>query len=413
MLKSTFHSILKTLLSWEVILYRSRYRGPIIAITGSLGKTGTKEAVGHMVRKKYGTHCLVTPGNLNTEIGVPLSLFGYTAIPHNFWGWLLVPFRGLMVALFAPLPQCLVLEFGAEHKGDIAHLARIIRPTCAIITAITQAHTETTIGSIGEVQKEKTALLHFLPLDGIAILNGDDEYLRNYQLSGGQEKILVRLYERADYFASGVKVNLAGTEAILHHNNRTQRLRIKRYGEQHMYATLFAAAIGDIFSISPTLQLEAFKSIHPIPGRGMLLEGKNGSHILDESYNASPLAMMAALEVLHQLPAHTRVAILGDMRELKESEKAHKEISQKMHKVADYSIAVGPLSRAYKADEWFLTSEEAIPSALRQAHKGVIILVKGSQNTIRLEKVVKALLLHPNQADKVLVRQGKEWETRT
>lgn len=218
------------------------------------------------------------------------------------------------------------------------------------------------------------------------------------------------IYKRADYFASGIKVTLEGTEAILHHHNRTQRLRIRRYGEHQIYSALFAAAIADSLEIPTDQQLSAFKEIKPVSGRGMLLEGKKGALLLDESYNG--YSMDRALETLSQMPARKRVAILGDMRELTNPESKHIEIGKLAHRVADYIIAVGPMSRAYKADEWFLTAEEAVPSALRQCGSGVIILLKGSQNTIRLERIVKALMLHPDKAQHLLVRQGKQWDGR-
>lgn len=391
---------------------RSRYHGPVIGITGSVGKTGTKEAIGVMVRKKYGAKALVTPKSFNAEIGIPLTFFGYQSVPVTAWGWLLMPLKGLFIALFGSLPECVVLELGAEHKGDIARFSRLVKPTIAVLTGITQAHTESTIGSLEVVRNEKTSMIHFLGVGGTVIVNGDDEYLAKLSVPPGITKQQVRIHERADYFASGIKVTLEGTEAVVHHHNRTQRIKIRRWGDHQLYAVLFAAAIADLLDISPAQQLAGLKEIQPVPGRGMLIQGKKGSLLFDDTYNASPIAMGAALKVLHDLPSQKRVAILGDMRELKESDSAHKEVGKLAHAVADYIIAVGPQSKAYKANEWFMTADEAIPSALRQLGPGVMIMLKGSQNTIRLEKITKALMQHPEQASKLLVRQGQEWEGR-
>ncbi len=391
---------------------RVRYHGPVIAITGSVGKTGTKEAIGSMVRKKYGAKVLITPRSFNAEVGIPLTFFGYHSTPTSLWGWFLMPLRGLFIGLVGALPDCIVLELGAEHKGDIARFSRLVKPTLAIITGITQAHTESTIGPLEVVRKEKTAMIQFLGVGGTVVVNGDDEYLAKLAVPTGITKLSVRLHERADYFASGIKVTLEGTESVLHHHNRTQRVRIKRWGDHQLYAVLFAAAVGDVLQISPTQQLGAFKEIQPVPGRGMLIQGKKGSLLFDDTYNASPLAMKAAIKVLCDLPGQKKVAILGDMRELKDAEIAHQEIGKLARAEADYVIAVGPQSKAYKANEWFMTADEAIESALRQAGPGVMILLKGSQNTIRLEKITKALMLHPDQASKLLVRQTKEWEQR-
>lgn len=403
--------LLQIILAWEAGIFRSRYSGPIIAITGSVGKTGTKEIIGLVMKKTYGSACIVTPKSLNTELGVPLTLLGFYKQPDSILGWLVAPFRGLMVALFGTLPRCMVLELGADHKGDIAYLGRLLKPTHVVITNISESHSQF-LGTLDSIRQEKTSLLQFLAPDGHAFLNGDDDYLAHFPIHGLQHKVLVRLHKRADYFASSVKITLEGTEAILHHANRTQRIRVQRFGEHHIYSLLFAAAVADSLGISTANQIQAFKEIRPLPGRGTLIEGLKGSLILDESYNAQPEAMKASLALLGDMPAKRRVAILGDMRELKDPGPVHREMGKLARHFADYIIAVGPLSKGYKADEWFMTAQEVIPAALRQLGPGVIVLVKGSQNTIRLERVVKALMKNPAQAKQLLVRQEPEWLKR-
>ncbi len=400
--------IYQAILYWEASLFRARYSGPMIAITGSVGKTSTKEAIGSLVRKAYGPSCYVTPKSLNTELGVPLTLLGFTAAPSSVWQWLITPFQGLVTAFFGTTPQCMVVEVGSDHPGDIAYLSRLVRPTHAIITNISESHSQF-LGSLEHIRQEKLSLLQFLSLDGYALLNGDDPNQREAVLQPTQHKIMIRLHTRSDYFMSGIKVTLEGTEGILHHANRTQRVKIQRYGEHHLYSVLFAAAVADSLGISTSVQLQAFKELKSLPGRGMLLAGKAQSLILDESYNAQPAAMEASLHLLADLPAKKKIAILGDMRELKEPERVHQQIGRLAHEVADYIIAVGPQSKAYKADAWFRTAEEAIPKAMEQLGPGVLLLVKGSQNTIRLERLVKALMAHPDQAKQLLVRQGAEW----
>lgn len=407
-MRTFFLRALQALLYWEAGVFRSRYSGPVVVISGSAGKTSTKEIVALVLKKVYGSGCLVTPKSLNTEVGVPLTLLGFHGVPQNVWGWLVAPLKGVVVAFFGALPKCMVLEVGMDHPGDLAYLARLVRPSHLVITNTVEAHS-LNFESLEAIQREEASLLEFLSLDGVAILNGDDEFLARLQVKGLQQKVLVRLHKRADYFASNIKVTFEGTEAILHHANRTQRIRVQRYGEHHLYGVLQAAAVADALGVSPSVQVQAFKEIKPIAGRGVLISGKHESFILDESYNASPAAMQASLEVLSELPAKRRIAILGDMRELKDPLPRHQAVGRLARDVADYVIAVGPESKAYKADEWFLTAEQAIPSALRQLKPGAIVLVKGSQNTIRLERVVKALMRNPEQASRLLVRQEKEW----
>lgn len=410
-MQQLFRNIIQAILAWEAGVYRSRYNGPVIAVTGSVGKTTTKETIGAVLQRATGNNCLVTPKSLNSEFGVPLTLLGYKKEPTSPVGWLLAVVRGLIVAYFGTTPQCMVLEIGADAKGDIAYLARLIRPTHAVITNVSESHTAK-LGSLEEVRREKLSLLDFVDPEGYVFLPGDDPTLAKRSVLTGQHKILVRLHHRADYFASTIKVTLEGTEAILHHGNRTQRVKIARYGEHHLLSVLFAAAVADSLNVPREHQVAAFKELRALPGRGMLIAGKKGSYILDESYNAQPTAMAAAIEVLGQLPAKRRVAVLGDMRELADAEAHHRSIGKLVRQHADYVIGVGPQSKAYKPDEWFMTSQEAIPAALRQLRPGAIVLVKGSQNTIRLERLVKGLMLHPEQAAKLLVRQGPEWQNR-
>ncbi len=412
MIRTALLNLYKGILAWEASLFRNRYTKPVIAIVGSSGKTSTKEALATLVRKAYGHDCIITPKSLNTEYGVPLTLFGYQDNPKHSLGWLWVPIRGLFIAFFGRLPRCMVLELGAEYPGDISYLGHIVRPTHVLLINISEAHSQY-LGDLAAIRREKTSILQFLEPDGVAVMNGDDPFMAELKLSPRQTKLLVRLHGRADYFMTGAKISLEGTEGVLHHDNRTQRIRIQRYGEHHMYSVLFMAALGDCLGIAPSDQLEAFKAIKPAPGRGMLLKAKKGAYILDESYNAaSPDAVHFSLDLLHELPAKKRIAILGDMRELKDPDHWHKDIGHHAHEVADYIIGVGPLSKGYKPNEWFITSPEAIPSALSLLEPGAIILIKGSQNTIRLEKVVKALMLHPEQAEAVLVRQEKDWLKR-
>lgn len=411
MLKSLVLSLFKIIFAWEASLFRARYSGPVIAITGSVGKSSTKEVIGLVIRKAYGENVIITPKSLNTEIGVPLTMLGFKQIPSGVIGWLVAPFRGLMVALFGVTPKCMVLELGADTRGDIAYLARLTRPTHGVITNISEAHSAL-MGGLEEIRREKLSLLEFIAPDGVVVLNGDDPHMAKARVQPTQTKLLVRLHTRSDYFASGIRITLEGTEAVMHHANRTQRVRVQRYGEHHIYSVLFAAAIADSLEISPAVQLQAFKEVRPVPGRGMLLEGKRDSIIIDESYNAQPAAMRASLELLAQLPAKRKIAILGDMRELKEPDAIHREMGKLAHEYADYVIGVGPLSKLYKPDEWFMTSREAVPSALRQLSAGAIVLVKGSQNTIRLERLVKELMQSPGQAKKMLVRQDLEWLNR-
>ncbi len=408
-MKQFLLNIYQGILLWEASLFRARFKGPVIAIAGSIGKTSVKDALGVLVRKT-GNRVIVTPKSLNAQLGIPLTFFGYKDDPKGL-GWLGVPFKGLVTALWGQLPDLMVIEIGEEMPGDMAQLSAVVRPTMAVITSVSEAHSAY-LGSEKDVQKEILAITRFLAADGVLIVNADEPVLAKHTIASGQKKINVSVEDRADYFVSSIKISLEGTEGILHRGNRTQKVRILRYGAHQLYSVLFMAAVADVLDVPHLVQQEAFKSLKPVKGRGMMIQGKKGSYIFDESYNAQPGAMRLAIQTAGEIPAKKRVLILGDMRELRDPEPIHQEIGRLAHKVADYIIAVGPQAKAYRANEWFLTSQEAAASALRQLGPDVIVLVKGSQNTIRLERVVKALMQHPEQASKLLVRQDPIWETR-
>lgn len=401
--------LVQFILFWQAGMVRARTTGPVIAIVGSVGKTSTKDALAIVVRHAVGTkNCFVTPKSLNAELGVPLTLLGFTKLPQGI-GWLLALLNAQLIGWFGVAPKAMVVELGEENRGDLATFARLVRPTHLVLTELTEAHSAY-LGSLKDIEQEFLSVLPFLASDGMVIVNGDNPTLADLKVGTGQTKISVRLQGRADYFCLGSKVGLEGTSTIIHHANRTQKIMIKRWGEHNLYAVLFMAALADFFGIRPSQQVTLFKTLKPSPGRGVLLDGQKGSLILDDSYNAQPAAMMAALETLRQLPAKTKVAILGDMRELADPELHHRAIGKMAQEVADYIIAVGPESKRYGANEWYLDATSAGHAALRRLAPGVIVLVKGSQNTIRLERAVKIIMAHPEDAPQKLVRQEREWQ---
>ncbi len=406
--KHIIFKVLQAILFSQARMIRRRTTGPVIAVVGSVGKTSTKDALAIVVRHAVGAgNCFVTAKSLNAELGVPLTMLGFNRLPHGI-GWLVALGKAQLIAFFGIAPKAMVVELGEENRGDLATFARLVRPTHLVFTELSEAHSAY-LGSVEDIEKEFLSVVPFLATDGTIIVNADNPKLAALKVSSTQTKINVRLHARADYFSSGAKVTPDGTTAIIHHANRTQKVTIKRWGEHHIYAVLFMAALADFFEVRPTQQLTLFKSLRPSPGRGVLIEGKKGSVILDDSYNAQPAAMVAALEALRQFPAKTKIAILGDMRELAQPESHHLAIGKLAREVADYIIAVGPESKRYGANEWYLDAASAGQSALRLLAPGVIVLVKGSQNTIRLERAVKVMMAHPEDAPKKLVRQEKEW----
>lgn len=401
--------LVQSVLFWQAQMVRLRTIGPVIAIVGSVGKTSTKDALGIVVRRAKGNgNYVISPKSFNAELGIPLTILGFKHLPKGL-GWISALLKGQLIAYFGIAPKAMVVELGEENPGDLATFARLVRPTHLIITELSEAHSAS-MGSRQAIEKELLSPIVFLASDGVLIVNGDNPVLGKLTVAPTQTKIEVRISGRADYFATGIKIGIEGTHAVIHHGNRTQKVMLKRWGEHQVYSALFMAAMADLFGLTVRQQLECFKSLKASPGRGMLLDGKKGSLILDESYNASPAAMIAALETLKHLPAKKRVAILGDMRELENPALHHDRIGKLARETADYLIAVGPESRRYRADEWFDTASKAGTAALRHLAPGVIVLVKGSQNRIRLERAVKLLMAYPELAPQKLVRQEQHWQ---
>lgn len=401
-MKQLILAVLERLLTAGALAVRARQTGPVIGVVGSVGKTGTKDALGLIVRQAYGPGAFVTAKSLNAELGVPLTLLGATDLPHGV-SWLTAVLRAGLTALFGQAPPAMVVEIGEEKPGDLARFARIVRPTIVVITAVSEAHSAI-LGPVASLKRELRAVVG----DSRVVANADDGALDWLGLPPGR-LTTVSLHRRADYFATSIRVDEDGTTAIIHHANRTQKVTIKRWGAHTIYSVLLAAAVADMLGLTPAHQRQTFKSLRAAPGRGAMIEGKKGSRILDDSYNAQPAAMVAAIRTLAALPAKTKVAILGDMRELADPESVHRAIGRLAHAAADYVIGVGPLARHYRPDAWFATAEEAAQSALSRLAPGVMVLVKGSQDTIRLERAVKILMAHPEKAAEKLVRQDTAW----
>jgi UDP-N-acetylmuramoyl-tripeptide--D-alanyl-D-alanine ligase len=349
--------------------HRKQLNIPIIGITGSNGKTTTKELVHAVLSKKYNTQ--YTQGNLNNHIGVPLTLLSITP-QHEMAG----------------------VEMGANHHLEIDMLCRIAEPNFGIITNIGKAHLEG-FGGIEGVKKGKSELYKYLKeINGTVFLHGDDAVLadlskENNKITYGTNKLydivgkcnktslFVELAWRTRYKATEVKTadfiktNLVG---VYNYNN-----------------ALCAACVGNYFKVEEDLINEALQNYAPTNNRSQLQKTQNNSLILDY-YNANPTSMQAAIENFYNMTADAKMLVLGDMLELgEESISEHQAIINLLHekKFNDY-LLVGPIFSSLQKEKSFVTSKQA--AAFLQAHtiKDKTILIKGSRG-IALEEVVKAL----------------------
>ncbi|MFH1598013.1 MAG: UDP-N-acetylmuramoyl-tripeptide--D-alanyl-D-alanine ligase [Patescibacteria group bacterium] len=410
-----------------------KYQPDIIGVTGSYGKTSTVEAIYQVLATTYSVRKNLK--NYNNEIGVPLSIIGKETGGKNFYKWLGVIFKAwsLLLSRDNSYPQILILEMAADHPGDIKYLVKMAPPKVGVITAIGPVHLKF-FKKIEKVLDEKKMIVSKLPEDGFAILNADDNYAisvkdqtRAKVLSYGfSEEAVVRASDHLIFseLPEEVEKRVKGVSFKLHYQGNTVPVFLPDVlGRHQIYSALAAAACGISFNVNLVDTAEALKRFQSPKGRMKIIDGIKHTVLIDDSYNSSPVACEAALEVLSRIPAEgkNKFAALGDMAELGEfMEEGHYQVGKKAAKVCDYLVTVGEAAK--------MMAEQAIKSGMSQdkvfsfgsadragrfiqerIKQGDIVLIKGSQVS-RMERVVKELMAEPEKANELLVRQGSSWQ---
>ncbi len=299
--------------------YRAGLSIPVIGITGSVGKTSAKEFIAAVLAQKY--NVLKTQGNYNNELGVPLTLLRVKE-EH----------------------EAAVIEMGINHFGEMHRLSRMVMPDIVVMTNIGDCHLEA-LGSREGILKAKSEIFDFLKEDGTVILNGDDHLLAAIREVHGKAPVIFGKNKNNICYAMNIRTNgIFGTEAEIHMGGNCFSVKIPLPGEHMVYNALAAAAAGEALGLSAEEIKAGISSVQPTEGRSNLL--KCGDMvIIDDCYNANPLSMRAAIDLLSQ--ADTRkAAVLGDMFELgKDEEKLHGEVGRYAAKCSiDVIICVGKLS---------------------------------------------------------------------
>ncbi|MEI6190838.1 MAG: UDP-N-acetylmuramoyl-tripeptide--D-alanyl-D-alanine ligase [bacterium] len=431
-MKNIFKKIIAKILEIEAAAIIKKYQPKIIAVTGSVGKTSTKDAIYSVISKTF--HARKSEKSFNSDIGVPLTVLGCNNAWNNPIKWLQNIYQGLVLIVFRrSYPEWLVLEVGADRPGDIKQIARWLKPDVVVVTKFSKVpvHIEY-FKDKNAVVLEKGFLVSALKHDGTLILNSDDEdvfafknktpnKVITYGLEGNTEVRATNysIYSneetgeplgvcfKVEYAGNCLPVKLAGT-----------------LGSNNIYSSLAALAVGISLGLNLVEATENL-STHIAPrGRMTLIKGVKNSLIIDDTYNSSPVALTSALETLKTLKIKKKkIAMLGDMMELgKHTAEAHKEAGVLTATACDILVTVGLRSRALAEsaidaglDEdsvlQFDSSEEAGLYIKNIIGEGDIILVKGSQST-RMEKIVKEIMAEPEQASELLVRQDEEWLRR-
>ncbi len=431
-LKVILKKIVVYILTVEARILLTRFKPKIVAVTGSVGKTSTKDALFSVLAGTYKTR--KSDKSFNSEIGVPLTVLGLKNPWNNPLEWMRALYEGMVHALFLKeYPEWLVLEVGADHPGDIGRVVRWIRPDVAVLTAVPDVpvHVEF-FPSTEAVLKEKRKLIDGIKKNGVVIIDGDCEQTAAIakQLNGTVytfgfvESVSVRVVDAAIVYdeanlPEGMEYTIASQKAEYHTD-------IDSMLGAHLALPIAAAvALGEHLQIEHS-HIEERLSTHETPqGRMRLLKGEQGTIIIDDTYNASPYATKAALAALRDLEVQgKRIAILGDMSELgKHAGEAHADVGRFAVPIVHELVTVGARARgiaeaaetsglppehvhAFSQGEW-----DAVVARVRGLiATGDAILIKGSQST-RLEKVVLQLLSDISEAHK-LVRQDDEWKKR-
>ena len=355
--------------------WRRKINVRVIGITGSVGKTTTKEVIAEVLNQRYRT--LKNPGNLNNEIGLPLTIL---RLQENH--------------------ERAVLEMGFYVPGEIALLCDIASPQIGVITNIGTVHAERA-GSQEMIARGKAELVESLPDEGIAILNYDDNRVREMADKTRAKIFFYGLNPEADLWADGVEgLGLEGIRFRLHYRNEVLYLRVPLIGRHSVHTSLRAAAVGLIEGL--TWQ-EIFNGLRSDRAqlRLVAVRARNGALILDDTYNASPESTLAALNLLDELEGR-KVGVLGDMLELGQYEwRGHEMVGVRAAEVVDELITVGErgrmiataASQAGLPDQvivQFEDSQDAIQYLEEHLRSNDVVLVKGSHG-MRMDEIVTAL----------------------
>ena len=438
-MKPLFKKIITNILIIEAQMVLKKYRPSIIAVTGSIGKTSTKDAIYAVLAER--SFVRKSDKSFNSDIGVPLTILGCPNAWNDPLRWLANLFDGLLLILFtSDYPDWLVLEVGADRPGDIRNMAQWLPVDIAVITHIPEVpvHVEY-FSSPEEVVEEKAALIRVLKPSGTLVLYADDPRVLALAERAKESRVITYGFaESAEVRGSGTEIAYAdpATHPSCTPVGMRAQVRIKdvdgteqsavfvdgTLGPQAIIPFLAAAAVGMAVGTPLSDAVASFQKHHEAPrGRMRVLAGMRGSVLIDDTYNASPAPVIAALETLRELKVRgKKIAVLGDMMELgKYSATAHRKVGALAAEVADELFTVGIRMRdaaqaaldAGMSDDnifQFERAEQVGSELARRLNDGDCVLLKGSQS-VRLERTLALTLKDPLQAENLLVRQEEEW----
>ncbi|MFH1012816.1 MAG: UDP-N-acetylmuramoyl-tripeptide--D-alanyl-D-alanine ligase [Candidatus Peregrinibacteria bacterium] len=425
-MKIFFRLLITGLLKFQARRFLRKHRTQVIGVTGSIGKTSAKQAIYTVLKDhfspnvKSGHGVYASPEGFNTEIGLSLAILqeeksGFSS-PFKWLGILKRVFFGKK-----PPYQKMVLEMGADAPGDIKKLVHIAQPKIGVVTSVAPVHLDQgQFKDIYEIAREKNQLIAKLPKEGLAIINDDDPLVREMKTSA--HRITYGTQATAEVRASDIIPTTKQLKFTVHYKGESCEFDVPVLGAFQIYVLLPAIAVGLKLGLTLEQCAKALYHFRLPPGRMNPIDGLNKSHIIDSSYNASPMTMTAALNLLAGIKADRKIAVLGTMNELGPSSKeAHMAVGKQAASFADLLVAVGSEATTLKKGAMeggmaenkvytFFDSEEAGHFLQKELKSKDLVLVKGSQNRVRMERLVKIIMAYPEKASELLCRQDTAWE---
>lgn len=391
----------------------------VIAVTGSVGKTSAKVAIGKLLSAEHQVR--FSEDSYNTDIGLPLSFFGLKA-PSPLWdpiAWKRIFQKIDNISKHYPY-DVVVLEMADDELNDMVELLKFIKPKYSVVTGIAPVHMERMLNmkkvvkDNWEIAKGAESIFYNTDNDDLNRLASKSKNATGFGLKKGSIKFTDIKRDSNGYLEA--KLNLSAKKQIV---------KTKMIGQHNLNSLLAAAGVAEAMGMKDKKIIAGLAKIPGVNGRMKLLDGVNGSQIIDDSYNSSPDAVISALGVMKEFNTAKRIAVLGNMNELgAEAKDAHYKIGKAAAKVVDMLIVIGKDAETYTVSgakdagmstdniKIFKTPYE-IGHFLKQiVRKNDLVLVKGSQNGVFCEEVVRILLDPSLNAKDLVVRQSKSWQRK-
>jgi len=421
------------ILQWQATAVLWKYKPQIIVITGSIGKTSTKDAIFNVLSQF--AYVRKSQKNFNNDIGVPLTILGLSTGWRNPFKWLVNVLKafGLILLPFRKYPKWLILEVGIRKPGDMEELKRWVKPDIVVVSAFGSmpSHVEFFEDKYG-VWKEEAAIIDAMDGNGTLLLNHDDPEVmklaenskhRTYTFGIHKDATIQMGHSEVDYHPEHIEAK--GTIFRIDYEGKSIPVHIHGFlGNNVVYASGAALLVAHVMKLPMVQATEGLAAGKFPAGRMCIIEGVKNTMIIDDTYNSSPSAVENALEVLHSLRALGRkVAVLGDMFDLgKYTDEEHRKMGESAASRCDKLITVGMRARNTakaaidagmneKDVMMFDDSQLAGKFVEEKISKGDVILIKGSQG-VRMERAVVEIMAHPELREEFVVRQEEEWVSK-